>query len=81
MSEDTTNFVGENKGFIFAHIIELKGKTTIEQYGESMRWPKIWESQVEIQAAMELYGAPLYLYIQTPENTTCHLLGCPCRLS
>ena len=44
----------------------LIGNDTIEQHIAKMRVPGEWATQVELQAATEVYGRALYLYTLTP---------------
>jgi len=46
--------------------------TRIEQHTAHMRTPGKWATQVEIQAAAEVYGVPIYIYTLTPTRNSYH---------
>ena len=47
-------------------MIENENYTLVDHL-ESVRKPMVWASQVEIQAAVDLYGVPIYLF--TPNTS------------
>lgn len=47
---------------------------TIQQHIEVMKTSRVWATQVEVQAAVEVYGVPLYLFTQTPTRNSYHWL-------
>ena len=49
-------------------------KISIDEHLATIRLPGKWATQVEIQAASELYGTPLYLYTLTPSTKHYHWL-------
>jgi len=52
----------------------LPPRRTVQQHTEVMKNSRVWATQVEIQAAVEVYGVPLYLFTQTPTRNSYHWL-------
>jgi len=50
----------------------LSPRRTVQQHIGLMKNSRVWATQVEIQAAMEVYGVPLYLLTQTPTRNSYH---------
>ena len=59
-------YVADNPN-IFAPLVT--GQSSVEQHLVNMSTPGVWATQVEIQAATEVYGVPLYL---KPSTTSYH---------
>ena len=76
-------FETQHKAFFATLIMDPTGKQlqTIEEHLENMKTPMVWASQSEIQATVELYSVPLYLYTQTPDKHGYHWLHYKPRLS
>ena len=55
-------------------IIDPTGKQTFADHLRNVKNPTAWASQIELQAAAELYSIPLYLYTQTPDKSDYHWL-------
>ena len=71
---DIVQFISNHRTHFSALVINPQGEETIEHHIQNMKKPTFWASQVEIQAAADLYGVPLYIYTQTPDKTTYYWL-------
>ena len=65
---DIVNFISDNKLLFEPLVIDPIGRETIDLHIQKMKNPMVWATQVELQAAVELYGVPLYLFTQTPDK-------------
>lgn len=70
---DIVEFISHHKTQFTALIMGPR-EETIDHHIANMRTPMFWASQVEIQAAADLYGVPLYIYTETPDKTTYYWL-------
>lgn len=71
---DIAKFEAENEHQFAALLIDPTGRQTIGQHIESINKPRVWASQIELQAAAEFYRIPLYLYSPTPDKRGYHWL-------
>ena len=65
---DIVNFISGNKQLFEPLVIDPSGRETIDLHIQTMKKPMVWATQVELQAAVELYGVPLYLFTETPDK-------------
>ena len=67
--KDVLTFIEDHKALFTPLLIEPNGKRSMDDHLQDMKRPRVWATQMEIQAAVELYGLPIYLYTQTPDRT------------
>ena len=67
---DIVNYITKNSA-TFAPLV-IRGNTTIEEHITKMQVPGEWATQVELQAATEVYDTSLYLYTLTPTRKSYH---------
>ena len=60
--KEIINFVSENVHLFEALVISDHTSYTLLDQLESMKHPMVWATQVETQAAVDLYGIPVYLF-------------------
>ena len=60
--KEIVNFVSENVHLFETLVISDHTSYTLLDHLESMKHPMVWATQVEIQAAVDLYGIPVYLF-------------------
>lgn len=66
---DIVNYITKNSTKFTPLVIE---ENTIEEHIEKMKVPGEWATQVELQAATEVYSTSLYLYTLTPTKKSYH---------
>ena len=74
MRDDIVEFIADHQTLFSAILIDPEGMETMDDHLLNMKKPMVWATQVEIQAAVELYALPLYLYTQTPDKRSYHWL-------
>ena len=74
MRDDIVEFIADHQTLFSPILIDPEGMETMDDHLLNMKKPMVWATQVEIQAAVELYALPLYLYTQTPDKRSYHWL-------
>ena len=65
--KEIVEFISDNTHLFHFLVINENENYTLVRHLESVRKPMVWASQVEIQAAVDLYGVPIYLF--TPNTS------------
>lgn len=65
--KEIVEFISDNAHLFHFLVINDNENYTLVDHLESVRKPMVWASQVEIQAAVDLYGVPIYLF--TPNTS------------
>ena len=71
---EIVKFEAQHKPLFTAPVILPIGKQTFEAHQQNVMKPMVRASQIELQAAVELYSVPLYLHTQTSEKYGYHWL-------
>ena len=71
---DIVNFISDNKLLFEPLMIDPIGRETIDLHIQKMKNPMVWATQVELQAAVELYG--VHFTCSPKHQTKNHTGGC-----
>ena len=66
---EIVKFVSENLRLFEALVISDDNSYTLLDHIKSMKNPMVWVTQVEIQAAVDLYAIPIYLFTPNPSGS------------
>ena len=70
--KEIVEFITANTKLFDILVISADNNYTLTTHLENVRKPMVWASQVEIQAAADLYGVPIYLFTPKPSGLGYH---------
>ena len=70
--KEIVEFISDNVHLFQPLVISEERNYTLADHLESARKPMVWASQVEIQAAVDLYGVPIYLFTPNVSGSGYH---------
>ena len=66
---EIVKFICENQHLFEALVISDDNSYTLMDHLRSMKNPMVWATQVDIQAAADLYATPIYLFTPNPNGS------------
>lgn len=69
---EVAEFITNNTNLFHSLVISEDKNYTLMDHIKNMKKPMVWASQIEIQAAADLYGVPVYLFTPKPSGIGYH---------
>ena len=61
VQKNVVTFIENHKALFTLLLIEPDEKPSMDEHLQDMKRPRVWATQMEIHAVVELYGLPIYL--------------------